>query len=185
MDLTEKRLAGEQVFNGGFIKVQRDNVSLPDGSEAWREYIRHPGAVAVLALDENNYLVLERQFRYPAGQTFIEIPAGKIDPQEPPLETARRELLEETGYQAKNWFYLGKAYACIGYSDEVIHYYLATGLQAGERQLDQGEFLEVIHQPLAEVMAMTLDGRLNDSKSLVGLFWLAAWQRGELRCEAL
>ena len=185
MDLTEKRLAGEQVFSGGFIKVQRDSVSLPDGSEAWREYIRHPGAVAVLALDEHGDLVLERQFRYPASQTFIEIPAGKIDPQEPPLLTARRELLEETGYRAEHWFYLGKAYPCIGYSDEVIHYYLATGLQAGVRELDQGEFLEVIHLPLSEVMAMTLDGRINDSKSLVGLYWLAAWQRGELRCEAL
>ncbi|MDC7710411.1 NUDIX domain-containing protein [Vogesella indigofera] len=185
MDLTEKKLAGEQVFSGGFIKVQRDSVALPDGSPAWREYIRHPGAVAVLALADDGKLLLERQFRYPLARTFLEIPAGKIDPQEAPLTTAKRELLEETGYRAANWFYLGKAYPCIGYSDEVIHYYLATALTAGERQLDEGEFLEVLTVPLAEVMTMTLDGRICDSKSLVGLHWLAAWQRGELRCEAL
>lgn len=185
MDLTEKKLTGEQVFAGGFLKVQRDVVRLPDGSGAWREYIHHPGAVAVLALDEDGRLLLERQFRYPLARTFIEIPAGKIDPQEDPLQTARRELREETGYSARDWFYLGKAYPCIGYSDEVIHYYLATGLSAGEQQLDAGEFLELQRLPLAEVMAMTLDGRICDSKSLVGLLWLAAWQRGELHCEPL
>lgn len=185
MDLTEKKLTGEQVYTGGFIKVQLDRVSLPDGKTAWREYIHHPGAVAVLALLDDGQLLLERQYRYPAGRTFLEIPAGKIDPQEAPLQTAQRELLEETGYRAANWFYLGKAYPCIGYADEVIHYYLATSLHAGERQLDEGEFLEVLTVPLSEVMAMTLDGRINDSKSLVGLHWLAAWQRGELRCEAL
>lgn len=185
MDLTEKKLAGEQVFTGGFIKVQRDQVALPDGTEAWREFILHPGAVAILALTDDNELVLEKQYRYPVGQTFIEIPAGKIDPHEPPLQTAKRELLEETGYRARVWFYLGKAYPCIGYADEEIHYYLATGLEAGARELDDGEFLEVFTAPVAEAMKMTLDGRIADSKSIVGLHWLAAWQRGELDCEAL
>lgn len=185
MDLTEKQLDSEQVFDGRFLKVQRDTVSLPDGGTALREFIRHPGAVAVLALTDDGQLVMERQFRYPAAQTFIEIPAGKIDPQEPPADTARRELLEETGYKASQWRFLGKAYPCIGYADEVIHYYLATGLQLSERQLDEGEFLEVMLLPLEEVLAMSLDGRITDSKTLVGLHWLAAWQKGNLAGEAL
>lgn len=185
VDLTEKQLDSEQVFDGRFLKVQRDTVSLPDGGTALREFIRHPGAVAVLALTDDGQLVMERQFRYPAAQTFIEIPAGKIDPQEPPADTARRELLEETGYKASQWRFLGKAYPCIGYADEVIHYYLATGLQLSERQLDEGEFLEVMLLPLEEVLAMSLDGRITDSKTLVGLHWLAAWQKGNLAGEAL
>lgn len=185
MDLTEKQLDSEQVFDGRFLKVQRDTVSLPDGGTALREFIRHPGAVAVLALTDDGQLVMERQYRYPAAQTFIEIPAGKIDPQEPPADTARRELLEETGYQASQWRFLGKAYPCIGYADELIHYYLATGLQLCERQLDEGEFLEVMLLPVDEVFAMSLDGRISDSKTLVGLHWLAAWQKGNLAGEAL
>lgn len=185
MDLTEKQLSSEQVFEGRFLKVRRDTVSLPDGGEAYREFIRHPGAVAVLALTDDGRLVMERQYRYPAAQTFIEIPAGKIDPDEPPADTARRELLEETGYQASQWRYLGKAFPCIGYADEVIHYYLATGLTLSARQLDEGEFLEVMLLPVDEVQAMSLDGRITDSKTLVGLHWLAAWQQGKLPGEAL
>jgi len=185
VDLTEKQLSSEQVFEGRFLKVQRDTVSLPDGAEAYREFIRHPGAVAVLALTDDGRLVMERQYRYPAAQTFVEIPAGKIDPHEPPADTARRELLEETGYQASQWRYLGKAFPCIGYADEVIHYYLATGLTLSARQLDEGEFLEVMLLPVDEVQAMSLDGRITDSKTLVGLHWLAAWQQGKLPGEAL
>lgn len=185
MDLTEKQLDSEQVFEGRFLKVRRDTVSLPDGKQATREFIRHPGAVAVLALSDAGELVLERQYRYPAGQTFIEIPAGKIDPQEAPADTAKRELWEETGFIAAQWRYLGKAYPCIGYADEVIHYYLATGLTQTPRQLDEGEFLEVLLLPATEAQAMSLDGRITDSKTLVGLHWLAAWQQGTLPGEAI
>ncbi len=185
MDLTEKQLDSEQVFEGRFLKVRRDTVSLPDGKQAYREFIRHPGAVAVLALSDNNELVLERQFRYPAGQDFIEIPAGKIDPLEEPADTAKRELWEETGFIATQWRYLGKAHPCIGYADEVIHYYLATGLTQTPRQLDEGEFLEVMLLPAKEAQAMSLDGRITDSKTLVGLHWLAAWQQGTLSGEAI
>lgn len=185
MDLTEKTLSSEQVFNGGFIKVSRDAVSLPDGSSAVREYIRHPGAAAVLALTDDGRLVMERQYRYPAGREFLEIPAGKLDPAELPHDTARRELLEETGYVASQWRYLGKAWPCIGYADEVIHYYLATGLQLQQRQLDEGEFLEVLLLPLDEVQQMALSGEIADSKTIVGLHWLAAWQQGKLAGETV
>ncbi|RMD02003.1 NUDIX hydrolase [Aquitalea palustris] len=180
MDLVEKKLQSELVYEGGFLKVHKDKVLLPDESHASREYILHPGAVAILALTPDRQLVLERQYRYPAGRVFLEIPAGKIDPNEAPEQTARRELLEETGYQAASWRYLGTAYPCIGYSNEQISYYLAEGLQAGERQLDEGEFLEVLTLPLEQVMQMALSGEICDSKSIVGLHWLAAYLDGRL-----
>lgn len=181
MDLLEKKLSSELVYQGGFLHVRKDRVALPDGSESVREYISHPGAVAILALTPDGRLVLERQYRYPAGREFIEIPAGKIDPDEAPELTARRELLEETGYRAESWVYLGTAYPCIGYANEQIHYYLAESLTLNERRLDEGEFLEVMTVPLEQAMAMTLSGEICDSKSIVGLHWLAAYQAGRMR----
>lgn len=180
MDLLEKQLQSALVYAGGFLQVHKDKVELPDGAHASREYILHPGAVAILALTADRQLVMERQFRYPAGRVFLEIPAGKIDPDEAPELTARRELLEETGYQAGKWRYLGTAYPCIGYSNEKISYYLAEELVAGERQLDEGEFLEVLTLPLAQVQQMALSGEVCDSKSIVGLHWLAAYLDGRL-----
>ncbi len=174
MQLDEQRLGGAEVFRGRFLRVNRDEVSLPDGTHASREYVRHPGAVAVIALTGDGQLVLERQYRYPLSRTFIEIPAGKIDPDEAHEATARRELMEETGYSAARWVLLGTAYPCIGYSDEAIHYYLAEGLVAGERALDDGEFLEVFTLPLATVRQMAARGEICDSKTLVGLYWLDA-----------
>nr|WP_218645015.1 NUDIX hydrolase [Aquitalea sp. LB_tupeE] len=168
------------VYEGGFLQVHKDKVLLPDGAEASREYILHPGAVAILALTADRQLVLERQYRYPAGRVFVEIPAGKIDPNEAPALTARRELLEETGYRAGRWLHLGTAYPCIGYSNEQISYYLAEDLELGERELDEGEFLEVFTLPLEQVMQMTLSGEICDSKSIVGLHWLAAHLDGRL-----
>lgn len=181
MDLVEKQLSSEQVYQGGFLKVHKDRVRLPDGAEAHREYITHPGAVAVLAMTEDGKLIMERQYRYPAGRAFLEIPAGKLDPEEAPENTARRELLEETGYTAGEWIYLGTAYPCIGYSNEKISYYLARGLVAGERRLDEGEFLEVLSMPLTEAFDLALTGDICDSKSIVGLHWLAAYLEGRLQ----
>ncbi|WP_374424959.1 NUDIX domain-containing protein [Chromobacterium sp.] len=180
MNLLEKQLSSELVYQGGFLEVHKDKVALPDGAAATREYILHPGAVAVLALTPDGGLVLERQYRYPAGREFVEIPAGKIDPDEEPAATARRELLEETGYVAERWTYLGTAYPCIGYSNERISYYLAEGLSQQGRRLDEGEFLEVLTVPLEEAMRMTLSGDICDSKSIVGLHWLAAHQAGRM-----
>lgn len=180
MDLTEKKLESSVVFEGGFLKVWRDRVALPDGSETWREFIRHPGAVAILALTDDKRLVLERQYRYPAGREFLEIPAGKLDAGETPESCGRRELLEETGFRAREWLFLGTAHPCIGYSNEVIHYMLARGLIAGERQLDEGEFLEVVTLPLEAALSKACCGEICDSKSLVGLFWLQAHLQGRM-----
>ncbi|TDR82080.1 NUDIX domain-containing protein [Paludibacterium purpuratum] len=180
MDLTEKTIDSQLVFEGGFLKVRRDRIQLPDGSEGWREYIRHPGAVAVLALTDDRQLVMERQYRYPAGREFLEIPAGKLDPDETREACAQRELWEETGYSASEWTFLGTAHPCIGYADEQIHYFLARGLTQSARQLDHGEFLEVVTLPLAEVIARTLNGAICDSKSLVGLYWLQAHLEGRM-----
>lgn len=174
-DLEEVRLGGEEVFSGRLLKVHRDRVRLPDGAEAVREYIRHPGAVAIVALFEDGRVLLERQFRYPLRRTFIEIPAGKLEPGEDHLETGKRELLEETGYVAKQWRKLGHIHNAIGYSDEVIEIWLARGLERREQRLAEGEFLEVFTLPLAEAQAMARDGRITDVKTVAGLLWLEAF----------
>jgi len=169
--LAETLLAGEEVFSGRLLKVHRDRVRLPDGGEAVREYIRHPGAVAIVALLDDGRVVLERQFRYPLARDFIEIPAGKLEPGEAHLETARRELLEETGYVAADWRRLGLVHNAIGYSDEGIELWLARGLEQRGQKLEAGEFLEVFSLPLAEARAMVRDGRITDVKTIAGLLW--------------
>ena len=170
-DLVETFLEGELVFSGNLVKLHRDRVRLPDGSEALREYIRHPGAVAILALLDDGQVVLERQFRYPHGKVFVELPAGKRDPGEAGEVCARRELQEETGYVAKEWRRLGVIHNAIAYSDEGIELWLARGLEKRAAKLEAGEFLEVFTLPLAEAQAMVRDGRITDAKSVAGLLW--------------
>jgi len=168
-DLTEHTLSSEQVFRGVLLDVRRDQVKLPDGKQAVREYIRHPGAVTIIALHDDGRMVLERQFRYPVGQVFLELPAGKIDPGEDILECAKRELREETGFTAREWQHLGVLHLCIGYSDERIEVFLARGLTAGGRALDEGEFLEVLAMSPEEIEQAIRDGRLTDGKTLSAL----------------
>jgi ADP-ribose pyrophosphatase len=171
-DLTEHRLSTEQVFDGALLKVHRDRVRLPDGSTGGREYIRHPGAVAIVPLFDDGRVLLERQFRYPHGREFIEIPAGKLDPGEPHLDTAKRELLEETGYLAQEWTRLGVIHTAIAYTDEAIDIFIARKLSKSERKLDDGEFLEIFTAPFDEAIAMVRDGRITDAKSVAGLLWV-------------
>jgi ADP-ribose pyrophosphatase len=178
-DLTEHFVAGGLVFDGNLLKVHRDTVRLPDGSQGQREYIRHPGAVAVVALFDDGKVLLERQFRYPHRREFIEIPAGKLEPNEPHLETAQRELLEETGYVAAEWTRLGVIHTAIGYTDEAIELFLAKGLTQRSAQLDAGEFLEVFTIPLEESIAMIGDGRITDAKTVIGLLWVDKWEPQE------
>jgi len=175
MDLKEHLVRGEEVFAGTLLRVRRDVVRLPDGSESVREYIRHPGAVAVVALFDDGQVLLERQFRYPHGREFIELPAGKLEPGEPHAETARRELLEETGYVASNWTRLGLINPSIAYTDETIELYLARGLEKREAKLDAGEFLEVLTPSFDEAIAMLRDGRITDAKTITGLLWVQAF----------
>lgn len=172
MDLKETRLDSTVVYDGGFISVRKDHARMPDGSVRTREYIAHPGAVAILALLDNGKLVLERQFRYAPQREFIELPAGKIDPNEDILRTAQRELLEETGYVAEEWTHLTTAWPCIGYADERIEYFLARKLTHQGSKLDEGEYLEVFELSLEDALEWIRQGRINDSKSMVGLFWL-------------
>lgn len=171
-DLTEQQIDTRIEHQGSFFAVRCDRVLLPDGSIGSREYLTHPGAVAILALLDNGSLVMERQYRYPARREFIELPAGKIDCGEGVLLTAQRELLEETGYVANDWVHLTTAWPCIGYADEKIEYFLARGLTRQTPKLDEGEFLEVFELPFPQAMAWIRQGKINDSKTLVGLFWL-------------
>jgi ADP-ribose pyrophosphatase len=172
LELVETCVESNVVYDGCLLHVCRDSVRLPDGKLSVREYVTHPGAVAVLALLDNGKLIMERQYRYPARQEFIELPAGKIDHGEDILVTGQRELLEETGYTAREWVHLTTTWPCIGYADERIEYFLARGLTLQQRNLDEGEFLEVFELSLEEAIDWIRQGKINDSKTIVGIFWL-------------
>ena len=177
-DLTERFVSGEEVYAGGFLRLRRDVVRLPDGSETVREYVQHPGAVAIVALLDDGRVVMERQHRYPHRRDFVEIPAGKLEPGEPHFETAKRELQEETGYLAREWTRLGLIHNAIAYSDEAIELWHARGLEKRAAKLDAGEFLEVLALPFEEAVAMIRDGRITDAKTIAGLLWVKAFLRG-------
>lgn len=170
--LHEEPLDSEQVFKGVLLDVRRDRVRLPNGGESVREYIVHPGAVVVIPVLDDGRLLFENQYRYPLHRDFLELPAGKIDAGEEILVTAKRELLEETGYEAGEWRYLGVMHPCIGYSDERIEIFLAKSLKkVAEPSLDHNEFLDVLTLSLEEAIAAVRDGRITDAKTITTLFW--------------
>jgi ADP-ribose pyrophosphatase len=173
--LKEERISGAVVYSGNFLEVRKDAVRLPDGSEGTREYIHHPGAVLIVPLLPDGRVLLERQYRYPQGREFIEVPAGKRDEGEDPLQTARRELLEETGYVAADWTRIGVFHTAIAYSDEGIEMFVAKGLEKREAKLDAGEFLEIFDLPLAEAFEMIRDGRITDAKTVAALLWVKSF----------
>lgn len=170
-DFTETPLASETIFKGRLLHVKRDRVRLPNGGESEREYVVHPGAVLVIAVTDAGELVLERQYRYPLGRDFIELPAGKIDPGEDPAETAKRELAEETGYTAARWRRAAVMHPSIGYASEQIVIFLAEGLQSADAKLDDEEFLEVFTLPLETAVEWVRRGAITDAKTIAGLFW--------------
>ena len=164
--LTEKKLASEAIYEGGWLRIFRDTVSLPDGNRASREYIRHIGAVCVVPLTENGQVVVERQFRYPIGKVTLEIPAGKLNTtDEIPAEAARRELKEETGAEAGELIDLGDLYCAAAYSDEKIRVFLARNLVFGQAQRDEDEFMSVELIGLEELVREILAGNVPDAKT--------------------
>ncbi|MBI3156174.1 MAG: NUDIX hydrolase [Burkholderiales bacterium] len=176
--LVERALGSEALLEGGFLHVRRDTVELPDGRQATREYVRHPGAVAVIPLLDDGRLLLERQWRHPLGRVLLELPAGKLDPGEDPLACAVRELREETGHSAREWAFAARLHSACAYSTEAIELWFARGLQPGPQRLDDGEFIETVACTPDELDALAARGELSDAKTLVGLLWLQRWRAG-------
>jgi ADP-ribose pyrophosphatase len=171
-DLRETTLRSDHLVDGVLLSVHRDEVELPDGSTGTREWIDHPGAAAIVPLFDDGRTLLVRQFRYPPRRTFLEVPAGKLDaPGEPPEDVAARELEEETGWQADHFDPLGASYPCIGYSNEIIHFFLARGLARGTQDLSSGEFVDVVEMPLDEAIAQAQRGELKDMKTATALMY--------------
>lgn len=183
--LTETCIESESVYDGAFLKVKRDTVRLPDGKHATREYVTHPGAVMVIPLFDDGRVLMESQYRYPIGKVMAEFPAGKLDPNEGALACAVRELREETGYTAREYVFLTRIHPIISYSTEFIDIYLARGLTAGERKLDDGEFLETFTATLPDLFEWVRTGRISDVKTIIGTMWLekavsGAWPLGDV-----
>ena len=170
--LKEVTLHSTTVYQGHFLHVRQDAVRLPDGAQTLREYVVHPGAVMVIALLDDGQVVMERQYRYPLQRAMLEFPAGKLDPGEDPWACAQRELLEETGYRARQWARAGLLHPVISYATEFIDIWFARDLQAGERDLDDGEFLDVLPVSPQALLAACRDGVVTDAKTLTGALWL-------------
>lgn len=177
MELKETTLTSELVYNGGLLKVYYDTVELENGHTAWREVIRHPGGVVMVPVDEEGNVYLVRQYRYPYAKVLLEVPAGKLEWGEDPFAAAQRELEEEIGAHAERWTPMGELLPTPGFCDEVQHIYLARGLTFGRSHPDEDEFLEPVKIPMAELAAMAVDGRLEDSKTVAAV--LRAWHRME------
>ncbi|MGA7812879.1 NUDIX domain-containing protein [Caballeronia sp.] len=177
--LIEKTVSSELLHEGKFLTLKRDTVELPDGKYATREFVVHPGAVMILPLFDDGRVLMERQYRYPVGKVLLEYPAGKLDPNESELTCAKRELQEETGYTAREWFFLTRIHPVISYSTEFIDLYLARGLTEGERKLDDGEFLDTFIADRAQIFEWIRSGDISDVKTIVGSFWLEKVMSGE------
>jgi len=170
-DFTESKLSSKTVYQGKLLHVMEDQVRLPDGKTARREYILHPGAAMMVPFLDPDTVVLVRQYRYPLARHFYEIPAGKIDRSEEPLAAARRELREECSYEAGEWRRLATIHPGIGYSNETIELYLARNLTHVGHARDEEEFLEVVNVRLDEALAWVREGKITDQKTVIGLLW--------------
>lgn len=169
MNFEEKTISSENIFDGKIIKVRREQVELPDGRRAERELIAHPGGVGVIAVDEKRQAFMVTQYRIAARSNMLEIPAGKLEYGENPLECGKRELTEETGYSAEEFIHLGEYYATPGYCEEKLNIYLARGLKFVGQHLDDGEFLNVNRYDLDELYRMVMDNKIYDAKTAIAI----------------
>ena len=176
--LREERISGKDIYGGIFLNMKRDKIALPNGETAVREYLTHPGAVAIVAILEDGRILLERQYRYPIAKACIEIPAGKLEIGENHLLCAQRELREETGYTAKKWSYIRRIHPVISYSTEFIDIYLAEDLIPGKSYLDEEEFLDVFAAPLEQLISWVEEGEITDVKTTISAYWLDRYRRG-------
>lgn len=167
MDLTEKKLSEENIFDGVVLHVKRDTVELPNGNTATREYVTHNGGSCVIAVTDNNEIVLERQFRYPMGRVITEVPAGKLEIGEDPMEAAKRELIEETGYIPGKLQFIGKYIGSPALNNEVVYMYLATELTLDISIPDEDEFLEVFTMPFEEAVEKVMNNEIEDARTQV------------------
>lgn len=177
-DLTEKTIGSQEIFNGKVIRLQVDEVELPNGQPAKREIVRHPGAVAVIAITPEDRMVFVRQFRKPLDKTILEIPAGKLEKGEDPMCCAKRELNEETGYKAQDVKFVSKFYTSPGFADELLYIYEGISLEAGEAQPDQDEFVELVELTLEEAFERIETGDIIDAKTIFAVYY---WQNQVLK----
>lgn len=169
MELYEKQLASKQIFDGKVVKLFVDDIELPNGKGAFREVVRHPGAVCVIPITDEGEVIMVRQFRYPFSSVLLEIPAGKLEIGEDPLDAVKRELEEESGVVAENVEFIGMTYTTVAFTDEKIYTYMATGLSYTESHPDEDEFLEVVKIPLGTLVEMVMTGEIKDSKTQVAI----------------
>jgi ADP-ribose pyrophosphatase len=170
--LTEKKISSKEIFNGRIVHLFVDQVLLPNGEESSREVVKHPGAVAIIAVNKEGKLLLVRQYRYPLAGIIYEIPAGKLEPNENPDDSALRELEEETGCRCEKMEKIASFYSSPGFSDELLHVYFTDSLIEGRQHLDQDEFLEVCAVDLEEATQMVEDHRIFDAKSVYAVQYL-------------
>lgn len=173
--LSEKRLSSKKVFNGKLLQVYSDEAELPDKSTSVREWIKHPGASAVVPVFEDGTVMMLQQFRYPPNKTFIEVPAGKIDPGEDRKSTAERELFEESGVKCEHLEEVGSFYPAIGYADEIIYVYVGWGLTEESQRVDDDEFLLKYRIPFAKALKMIKTGEISDGKTICSLIQASLW----------